>query len=99
VERGGGGNGKALFLAAGVQVVGQPRKIGGARRHLTFRVRQGELKLRAVAWNMADRARELMADGGACCLAFTPRLNEWNGVKTVDLEVTDLRPGATAWLA
>jgi single-stranded-DNA-specific exonuclease len=55
--------------------------------------------LKAVAWNMADRARELTAGGGACCLAFTPRLNHWDGQTSVDLEVADLQPGAAARLA
>jgi single-stranded-DNA-specific exonuclease len=95
----GAENRKPLFLAGALEVVGEPRKVGQGERHLSFRVRQGELTLKAIAWNMADRVAELMADGGACCLAFTPRLNEWQGRKNVDLEVTDLRPGATARLA
>ena len=47
---------------------------------------------------MAERAGELLSAGGVVCLACTPRRNEWNGYRSVDLEVTDFQPGARARL-
>jgi single-stranded-DNA-specific exonuclease len=94
----GAANPRPRFLAAELQVVGEPRRIGGGERHLSFRVRQGAASLRAVAWGLGDRAEELMSAGGQCCLAFTPRINEWNGYRSVELEVTDFRPGRQARL-
>ena len=47
---------------------------------------------------MAERVEELMSDGGRCCLAFTPKVNEWQGFRSVELEVVDLRPGRGAQL-
>jgi single-stranded-DNA-specific exonuclease len=91
-------NRRPVFLASGLQVVGELKRIGGGERHLSFRVRQQATALRAIAFGMAERADELMSDGGSCCLAFTPRLNEWQGYRRVDLEVVDLRPGANAQL-
>jgi single-stranded-DNA-specific exonuclease len=32
-----------------------------------------------------------MADGGRCCLAFTPKINEWNGMRNVEIEVVDFQ--------
>ena len=58
------------------------------------RVRQGEATIRAVAFGMGDRLDELMSAGGKCCLAFTPRVNEWNGSRSVEVQVDDLQPGA-----
>ncbi|MEO2090576.1 MAG: hypothetical protein ABGY75_13910, partial [Gemmataceae bacterium] len=46
----------------------------------------------AVAWGMGDRLDDLMAGGGACCLAFTPKVNEWNGFRKVEIEVVDFQP-------
>jgi single-stranded-DNA-specific exonuclease len=89
----GAHNRKPMFLATGLEVAGEPRKVGNAERHLSFRVKQGGTMLKAIGWNMAERAEELMADGGACCLAFTPKLNEWQGRRTVDLEVADFQAG------
>ncbi|HEY8506373.1 MAG TPA: single-stranded-DNA-specific exonuclease RecJ, partial [Gemmataceae bacterium] len=94
----GAGNPRPRFLAGGLQVVGEPRRVGLDEKHLIFKVRQGETALRAVAFGMGERAEELMSAGGHCCLAFTPRLNEWNGSRTVELEVADFQPGPDARL-
>jgi single-stranded-DNA-specific exonuclease len=94
----GADNRRPLFLAGGLEVKGEPRKVGKGERHLSFRVTQQGTTLKAIAWGMSDRAEELMSAGGACCLAFTPRLNEWQGWRSVDLEVTDFQPGGQARL-
>jgi single-stranded-DNA-specific exonuclease len=94
----GAGNRRPTFLATGLRVLGEPRRVGQDQRQLSFHVRQGAIKLKAIAWNMADRAQELMSRDGACCLAFTPRRNEWQGKVTVDLEVIDFQPGKKARL-
>jgi len=89
----GMGNPRPYFLAADLVVVDPPKKVGGGERHLSFRVRQNQITLRAIAWGMADRAVDL-PDGGPCSLVFTPRLNEWQGFTRVDLEVIDFVPKA-----
>jgi single-stranded-DNA-specific exonuclease len=94
----GAENRRPLFLAAGLQVDGTPKRVGGGERHVSFRVRQQGVALRAIAFGMADRVEELMSAGGACCLVFTPKINEWQGYRRVDLEVVDLRPGSQACL-
>jgi single-stranded-DNA-specific exonuclease len=94
----GAQNARPKFLAADLQVTGEPRKVGGGERHLSFRVRQGATAMRAIAFGLAERANELLADQGRCCIAFTPRLNEWNGQRTVEMDVLDFRPGPQARL-
>jgi single-stranded-DNA-specific exonuclease len=98
LEPHGAGNRRPLFLASGLRVQGEPRKVGQGERHLSFQVRQGSVTLKAIAWNMADRAEELMSRGGVCCLAFTPRRNGWQGKVTLDLEVSDFQPRTKARL-
>src|SRR5262249_10208373 len=94
----GAENRRPLFLATNLRVQGEPKKVGQGERHLSFRVGQSAFALKAIAWNMAERIPELLSAGGACCLVFTPRRNEWQGRVSVDLEVTDLQPGAEARL-
>jgi single-stranded-DNA-specific exonuclease len=94
----GAANRRPLFLAGGLQIKGEPRKVGAGERHLSFRVSQQGTDLKAIAWGMADRAEELMSAGGACCLAFTPKINEWQGWRSIDLEVADFQAGAQARL-
>jgi single-stranded-DNA-specific exonuclease len=91
-------NRRPLFLAAGLHIVGTPNRVGGGERHLSFRVRQQGTTLRAIAFGMADRAEELMSAGGACCLVFTPRLNEWQGFRRVDLDIVDFQARPEAHL-
>jgi single-stranded-DNA-specific exonuclease len=94
----GSDNPRPLFLAGGLQVVGNPAKVGGGERHLSFRVRQHGTSLRAVAFGMADRLDELMSAGGQCCLVFTPRINEWQGFRRIEIEAIDFQPGPRAQL-
>jgi single-stranded-DNA-specific exonuclease len=94
----GAGNPQPLLLAGDLQIVGQPCKVGGGERHLSFRVRQQGRELKAIAFGMAEHIEELMSEGGRCCLVFTPRLNNWQGYRRVDLEVRDFQPGPEARL-
>ena len=90
----GADNARPRFLATGLTLDGDPRKIGGGERHLSFRIRQGGTSLRAVAFGMGERLEELIGGGGACSLAFTPKVNEWQDRRTIELEVADFRPVA-----
>jgi single-stranded-DNA-specific exonuclease len=94
----GAANRRPMFLAGGLQVKGEPRKVGNGERHLSFRVSQQGTVSKVIAWGMAERAEELMSAGGACCLAFTPKRNEWQGWRSIDLEVTDFQAGGQARL-
>lgn len=93
----GAGNPKPRFMASGLKAEGA-RLIGSgeSKKHLDFRVRQGETTMRCVAWNMSDRMEELLSADGDCCLAFTPKINEWNGYRKIELQVSDLKAGKTA---
>jgi single-stranded-DNA-specific exonuclease len=94
----GSANARPVLLAGDLQLVGEPRKMGGGERHLNFRVRQGTTQMRAVAFGMADRIEELTSAEGHCSLAFTPKINEWQGRRTVELEVADFQAGVRAQL-
>jgi single-stranded-DNA-specific exonuclease len=54
--------------------------------------------MRAIAFNLAERCEELMSQAGQCSLVFTPRGNDWNGFRRIDLEVIDFQPGLRARL-
>jgi single-stranded-DNA-specific exonuclease len=95
----GSDNRRPLFLAGDLQIVGEPKKMGGGERHISFQVKQEGTTLRAVGWNMAERIEELMSDSGRCCMVFAPKVNEWQGRRKVELEITDFQPGPRARLA
>jgi single-stranded-DNA-specific exonuclease len=95
----GADNPRPRFLAGGLEIVGDPRRIGKDERHLNFRVRQSGTSMRVVGWGMGDRLDELMSGNRKCCVAFTPRINEWQGNRTIELEAVDFQPSAEAKLA
>ena len=87
-----------MFLAGDLQVVGEPVRVGAGERHLNFRVRQERTEMRVIAFGMGERAEELMSAEGKCSLAFTPKINDWQGRRTIDLEVSDFQAGPQARL-
>lgn len=94
----GAGNPRPRFLAGPVQVVGTPRCVGKGERHVQFRVRQQGAPFPVIAFNFADRVEELMSAGGECSLVFTPSFNDWQGRRSIQLEVADFQAGTQARL-
>jgi single-stranded-DNA-specific exonuclease len=94
----GAENPRPKFLAGGLQIAAEPKKIGQGERHLSFHVRQAGRNMRVVAFGMAERVDELMSAGGECCLAFTPRVNDWNDLRLLELEAIDFQAGPRARL-
>lgn len=90
LEPHGIGNPKPLLIASDVRVVGDPRPVGERKNHLQLRVSQGGTVVKAIAWNMAERAKSLKSDS-ICSLAFHVSINEWNGRREVQLEIKDFQ--------
>jgi single-stranded-DNA-specific exonuclease len=81
-------NPRPLLVASGLEVVGEPRPVGEKKNHLQLRLRQGSQVCKAIAWNLAERGRDLKA-GTRCSIVFTPSVNEWNDRREVQLEIKD----------
>jgi single-stranded-DNA-specific exonuclease len=94
----GAENPKPKFLVARLKIQGEPRRIGKGELHLSFRVKQGSTSMRVVAFGKGERLDELMSEGGDCCLAATPVLNEWQGNRSVELHVIDFQAGGNVRL-
>lgn len=88
----GMGNKRPIYLATNLKIEKEPTLAGTDGMHLRFQVSQEGFKLWAIAFRMGKRKDELMSNGGFCSLAFTPKINEWNGIKSVSLEVVDFQP-------
>ena len=90
------GNSKPLFVASRLEVVGQPGIVGAQKNHLQLRVRQDDVIMKVIGWNMAERGQALVA-GTRCSIVFHPSVNEWNNRREVQLEIRDFAidaPGA-----
>ncbi len=89
LEPHGLGNPRPLLLASQVRIAGEPRLVGELKNHLQLRMAQGNAQLKAIGWNMAEKAKELTTNT-ACSIVFHPSINEWNGRRDVQLELKDL---------
>ena len=89
LEPHGMGNPRPLLLASQVRIMGEPRIVGELKNHLQLRMVQGNSQIKAIGWNMAEKARELTANA-SCSIVFHPSINEWNGRRDVQLELKDL---------
>ncbi len=81
-------NNKPLFVSYGLEVVGEPRIVGG--RHLKFKVRQNSTVLDAIGFNRGedlDRLRE----SRIVDLIYTIEENKWMDRRNLQLNIKDLR--------
>jgi single-stranded-DNA-specific exonuclease len=85
----GQGNPEPRLGARGLGVVSS-RIVG--RKHLKLRLRQQNgTFLDAIAFNRANLLGNQVRNGARLAAVFTPRLNAWNGKKTVELEIRDIK--------
>jgi len=88
----GASNPRPLLCATGVEVVGEPKRMGGGDRHLTVRLKQQQKTLRAVAFGQGEWADELAQVDGKLDVAYRPVTNEFNGFQRIELHLVDWRP-------
>jgi single-stranded-DNA-specific exonuclease len=84
-------NPRPMLCASGVTLAGPVRRIGGGGRHLALKLSQQGVVLRAVAFGGGDWADELTAAAGPLEIAFRPIINDFNGHRRVELQLSDWR--------
>ncbi len=91
----GSSNPRPILSALDVAVTGAVKKVGGGDRHLSFSVQGHEVKLRAIAFDQAswaDALEQARDEEQPIDIVFHPFINEFNGYRTVQLQVLDWRP-------
>ncbi len=86
----GPGNMRPLFASQNLEVVGYPRPKIVGKNHLKFKVRQGRTVLDAIGFGMAEQL-DLLFAGKPLEMAYILSENEWQGRKTIQLELKDIR--------
>ena len=84
----GEGNPKPRFASPLLALDGEPRTVGRAGAHLTFRLTDGQARLRAIAFGQSDQLQTLL-EHRRCRVAFQPNLNTFNGRTSVELQILD----------
>ena len=87
----GKGNKTPLFAAKDVKVL-YPKVVGANENVLSFQLKDTSgVTLRGVYFGEVKEAYEYLLSKGSADITFTPKLNEWNGERTVDLVVKNYR--------
>ena len=84
-------NARPLLCASGATLEGSPKTIGAGGRHLSLRLSQHGVSLRAVAFGQAEWAEPMMALNRPFDIAFRPVINSFQGRHNVELHLVDWR--------
>jgi len=80
----GSGNPEPVFCTGNVQII-DARQVG--ERHLRLKLKKGPIGVEAIGFGMAGRipsgCREIN-------IVYTPIINQWQGIKKVELKLLDL---------
>jgi len=90
LEPTGEGNPPPLFLARGLQIAGEPRRIGSRLQHIVFYARQGKTALKALIFGKEELIREIEGKPDRFDLVFGARTDTWGGTEEVNLIVEDI---------
>ena len=88
----GQGNRRPVLAASSVSLAESPRVIGSGGRHIAMQFVQHGARVRGVAFGGAEWLDQLPAPGQPFHVAFKPKINEFRGRRTAEMEVVDWRP-------
>ena len=88
----GPGNMRPKFLSKKVNLKGMPRIIGKNSDTLKFSVQDNRSVYDAIGFNMVEKYEYLLS-GEPVDMIFEIGENEWNGKKSIQLEIKDIKPG------
>jgi single-stranded-DNA-specific exonuclease len=89
----GHANPRPLLCTSNVTLCGPPKPVGGGQRHLSLRLAQHGVELKAIAFGGGEWAAELSA-AGPIAVAFQPFVNHFRGRRSVELQLCDWQPAA-----
>jgi single-stranded-DNA-specific exonuclease len=87
----GHGNERPMLCTTDVRLAEPPRRIGKTGHHLSLRLEQHGVALRAVAFGGADWEDDLNGATGPLAVAFKPVINSFRGRQTVEMHLIDWR--------
>jgi single-stranded-DNA-specific exonuclease len=90
----GHSNPRPLLCTSDVQLSAPPKAVGGGGRHLSLRLAQHGVQLKAIAFGGGEWAESLLQSAGPIAVAFRPFVNQFRGRRSIELEVCDWQPAA-----
>jgi single-stranded-DNA-specific exonuclease len=91
----GAGNPRPVLYCRDIELDEPARRMGGGDRHLTVKLRQGAKVVRGVAFSAGDWCDAMNATDGPIEIAYRPVINEFRGLRKVEIQLVDWRPMKT----
>ncbi len=73
-----------------LELAGEPRAVGAAGTHLQVTLGDGRARCKGIAFGLAKLLPDLL-DHRRCRVAFRPIINEWNGRRSVEMQISDFQ--------
>ncbi len=87
----GASNPRPILVASNVGLADPAKSMGGGDRHMSVKLVQHGASMRAVAFGQAEWIEPLNSHQGQIDIAFRPNINEFNGMRRVELQLLDWR--------
>jgi single-stranded-DNA-specific exonuclease len=87
----GASNPRPILVASNVELSDAAKALGNGERHMSARFVQYGTVMRGVAFGQAEWIEPLNSHKGQIDIAFRPSINEFNGMKRVELQILDWR--------
>ena len=87
----GAANPRPVLVASNVSLAEPAKTMGTGNRHLDVKFLQNGTRMRGVAFGQADWIEPLNTHRGQFDIAFRPQLNDFNGMRRVELQLIDWR--------
>ena len=84
-------NPRPVFAAYGLRLMPGSRVVGGQGEHLKLDLQQDNARMGGIAFRQGGKLAALQA-GGLVDAAFSLSWNEWQGSRSLQLDVKDIRP-------
>jgi single-stranded-DNA-specific exonuclease len=85
------GHPQPVFVARNIGIVGEPREVGNGQ-HIKLLLSDGDARLPAVGFRMAERARGIALAHSPIDVVFHLHGDQWNGRSQLQARLLDLRP-------
>ncbi len=86
----GVGNPRPKLASGWLELAAEPRVVGQTQEHLQIAFQEGGMRTKGIAFGMASSAQDLKQHR-RCRVAFEPMINDFNGRKTVEMQILDFR--------
>ncbi len=86
----GAGNPRPKFATSMVNLADEPRCVGKRSDHLSASFAQDGVRMRGIGFGLAEHLEDLKQHR-RCRVAFEPMINEFNGRRSVEMQILDLQ--------